>query len=516
MKNLFLVFTLLLTAIVANAQFTDVEKQELRLPINLQVNAGFENGKAGHVNSGGTFAVSLSSPIQGKASATFDASAASQYVRGAAYTVPEGLKGQACELSLDYIGADTNLALRVLDGTDTLITGASSTFAVSTVKATLSVYFLCPSSGSIKYEILSSADAAVVKYDNIQIGALNNLAETTLPDVFSAQISSAGTVSGENIDWINGNASIAVTSQYTLNFNSGIFSVAPTCVATPVNNTLTVTVQEFTAVTTSSGTWRTARTDTTAATAMDWKLVCRKSSTDAKQSVQVYKNVPRVAQNINEFSAKISSTDVVTEENVDWINGNCTDAGTGLATCNFNSSTFSVAPNCTCSVSNNSSTSCRVQTVSSTSLTTRVEQTTTGAVVDQPIVVSCQKASTDYKTPVVQPVVIGQVTQPGTSPLKISKAKLTAGQCSVSPCSPLLGVQGITSITRSATGTYAVNFETNYYSDASSIHCTFTEQTNVNLIGTFNTYTTTSVALLTKNLAGAASDSGIGVYCVGQ
>lgn len=50
--------------------------------------------------------------------------------------------------------------------------------------------------------------------------------------------------------------------------------------------------------------------------------------------------------NVDVFSANISSGGVVTAENVDWINGNCTAAGT-QNTCTFNSNIFTVAPNCT-------------------------------------------------------------------------------------------------------------------------------------------------------------------------
>jgi hypothetical protein len=71
---------------------------------------------------------------------------------------------------------------------------------------------------------------------NIIIGQFNGLESclTTLDctDVFSAKVSAAGVVSAENVDWINGNASIAGTSQYTLTFNTGIFSVSPTCTIT--------------------------------------------------------------------------------------------------------------------------------------------------------------------------------------------------------------------------------------------------------------------------------------------
>ena len=50
--------------------------------------------------------------------------------------------------------------------------------------------------------------------------------------------------------------------------------------------------------------------------------------------------------NVDVFSADISSGGIVTAENVDWINGNCAAAGT-QNTCTLNSNIFTVAPNCT-------------------------------------------------------------------------------------------------------------------------------------------------------------------------
>lgn len=50
----------------------------------------------------------------------------------------------------------------------------------------------------------------------------------------------------------------------------------------------------------------------------------------------------------NSFSAKVSSAGVVTDENnLDWINGNCTNGSAGSYTCNFVSGVFSSVPNCT-------------------------------------------------------------------------------------------------------------------------------------------------------------------------
>jgi hypothetical protein len=99
-------------------------------------------------------------------------------------------------------------------------------------------------------------------------------------DTFSAKISAAGVVSSENSDFINGNCSVAGTSQYTCTFNSGIFTTSPNCQATGLNNTNNILALEFTAVTSSSGVWYTNRADTSAAQASDWRLECQKTGAD--------------------------------------------------------------------------------------------------------------------------------------------------------------------------------------------------------------------------------------------
>jgi hypothetical protein len=79
---------------------------------------------------------------------------------------------------------------------------------------------------------------------NIIIGQFNGLESCTntlkCTDTFSAKISDAGVVvsGSENVDWINGNCSLS-GSQFTCNFNSGIFTASPNCTitsASAINN----------------------------------------------------------------------------------------------------------------------------------------------------------------------------------------------------------------------------------------------------------------------------------------
>lgn len=53
--------------------------------------------------------------------------------------------------------------------------------------------------------------------------------------VLSAKVSAAGVVSGENIEWLNGPAVITLTSVFTAQFNSDIFTVTPNCTYTAID-----------------------------------------------------------------------------------------------------------------------------------------------------------------------------------------------------------------------------------------------------------------------------------------
>jgi hypothetical protein len=126
------------------------------------------------------------------------------------------------------LGAATGTSL-VLGGT---INANAVLDAQSTTKA-----FMPPRMTTTQKNAIASPTAGMVVYDS----TLNSMSyydgtawgfgvgNLVLDNTFSAVISSAGVVSQENKDWINGNASVA-TSTYTITFNTGIFGATPNCV----------------------------------------------------------------------------------------------------------------------------------------------------------------------------------------------------------------------------------------------------------------------------------------------
>jgi hypothetical protein len=186
---------------------------------------------------------------------------------------------------------------------------------------------------------------------NIIIGQFNGLESCTntleCTDTFSAKISAAGVVSDENVDWINGNASIGGTSQYTLTFKTGIFSLPPTCTITnkDTNNFGVDNVSESASLL-SYGTVNTGNGVNVAAAV---NLICQKQGVD-----YIGKTAKAVASSQNTrtpgldysvvYSAYITSTGSISNEYGDFINGTCTVSG-NVKTCPLNG--FTSSPICT-------------------------------------------------------------------------------------------------------------------------------------------------------------------------
>jgi hypothetical protein len=97
----------------------------------------------------------------------------------------------------------------------------------------------------------------------------------------------------------------------------------------------------------------------------------------------------------NVYSANISTGGVISGESKDFINGNCTAANPSV--CTFTSGVFTVAPICQVTMlSSGAQRIPMVSAISSTSVSV-TEQVTSGAMVfDQPLMITCQKSTTDY------------------------------------------------------------------------------------------------------------------------
>lgn len=129
------------------------------------------------------------------------------------------------------------------------------------------------------------------------------------------------------------------------------------------------------------------------------------------------------------FSASVTSAGVVVagSENVDWINGNCT-FGTGYL-CNFNSSIFTVAPNCTVTASDTTGGLSLLSSTTTSSVTPIfISRTDAGSTnVATPFRIICQKAGIDYTSKTAKAVASDQnVSSPGTLKATLCSADISA------------------------------------------------------------------------------------------
>jgi hypothetical protein len=181
---------LLVATPVFGAQLSPPSNPESQPALNLLANPGFEARRAGWTNTGGTFSiVTGGSAISGKANATFTPSAGSQTLQTALYTVTEGLKGNSCVASLRYKTSEaTNLyTLKVLDGSANVLGSVQIPSPVSQV-ASVAVPFLCPTSGTIQLQVVSSGSASALSLDDAVLGENRTLSISQARSVGSVNI----------------------------------------------------------------------------------------------------------------------------------------------------------------------------------------------------------------------------------------------------------------------------------------------------------------------------------------
>ena len=214
------------------------------------------------------------------------------------------------------------------------------------------------------------------------------------------------------------------------------------------------------------------------------------------------------------FSAKIDSSGIVTGENLEWINGNCTQSS-GTYTCNFVSGIFTVAP--TCMVAQGVYTGGHaVNALQTAETSTQLNYLfAAGALRDARVI--CIKQGQDYKPKTAKVASsIGVPTVPGITTQAIDTFSVSYGTtnattvCSASPCSYLdqIGTM-VSSVTRSGTGAYNLNVNKTY----SKLKCTASG--NSRIISDIQCSNCSSVAFASQNTVGAADSLGV-INCQGS
>lgn len=241
-----LLFLIALVGTSAAQAQSRLEAQDI-IETNLLKNGGFENGLVGWAETGaGTLALETTDVAFGSASGSWDASATSEKLYSADYTIPRGFVGNYCSAQIMYKGGDANLTFQVVDDNDAVLD--SGTLAAQT-NYTFSgpLFFPCGNSNTdtLAVEITSSADAAIIYVDKVFIGQASTAGA-------SVAVTGWETYSvGELTNWTSSarraikrriGDSIEIIAEATVDTPSGLLQWGPL----PSGHTVSTTLTDFT------------------------------------------------------------------------------------------------------------------------------------------------------------------------------------------------------------------------------------------------------------------------------
>ncbi|MHA2065577.1 MAG: hypothetical protein ACXABY_14475, partial [Candidatus Thorarchaeota archaeon] len=152
----------------------------------------------------------------GKGSFEYDASAASETLTSPTITIPAGDHGNNCLARAFIKDGDSNLTAEVYDGTNVL---ASQALVTYTDYTEVRLRFPCPGSGTLAFRLSSSADAAVVRLDEVYIGENWEIGDTSSVEI-----------AGQSFHPFTGSCTWTVTSTSFADFGTVAACPGPTIV----------------------------------------------------------------------------------------------------------------------------------------------------------------------------------------------------------------------------------------------------------------------------------------------
>lgn len=541
--------------------------------INLLSNGGFETGITdGWTSSGGTFAevTSGTNLLYQEKSASFVTTATGQYFESTAIAIPEILKGQNCYVKISYKGADSNGYLTVFDSTTEIIPSAARAILNSTAGTKeAKTYFTCPSTGSLKLRVSSTAAMSIGYFDQAVLGQADFLPvkqsqylggikytgvagcswTTTSTSFVNHSVNAScntATASGQAVPPPTKVPAItlpfaqkgtyyfiatgriqksgAVDGAAYYRFSDGTNFSGSTGMRNNTSFSGGGTVVGTVNLPSDTSNWTVnlqGAIDGAGGTATLIENVAGSPLTDFIIEVYFYPSGSDTVVNSkclnaiqceNDFIAQVSNTGVVSGEDLDWINGNCT--GSGSFTCTFNSGIFTVAPQCQTTLNQGFNTTGGTTLTALSTGSVSYNTVSNGAISGLAATLRCKKVGVDFKP---KQDITGFFANTMTS--SISSPRFVAGLvttvCTTSPCTILYQTGDISSITRTSTGQYIVNWQTgtwtgNYYCDVNSFGTgsISLDQTGYNP-GTFS--------FITRNSSnGVFNDAGFKVSCIGQ
>ena len=160
----------LLFSITACLGATPEIENQGKYNINMLANPGFEQNKARWAGTGSssfTITTTAANVAEGNRAAGWDASASGEYLRSNLVAISPGLYGRNCELRALYKGGDANIKIAVDDGSSSIREIVLATAANYTP---ITIRFECPTSGNLRAQLESTADAAVIYLDEVFLG----------------------------------------------------------------------------------------------------------------------------------------------------------------------------------------------------------------------------------------------------------------------------------------------------------------------------------------------------------
>jgi hypothetical protein len=230
------------------------------------------------------------------------------------------------------------------------------------------------------------------------------------------------------------------------------------------------------------------------------------------------------ARCMEEFSAKVSATGVVSDEGVDWINGSFAITSTSVFTGQFVSNIFTVEPNCSVTLKGSTGEIYK-GTLSSSSQLVYQTMNSSGAASALSAEISCKKTGADLNA---TRTIVGSFKEVMTAP-GITKPRTctiwnggasSSTACSGTPCTEYFdGCQTASACTRSGTGTYSCTYGNNTFTANSLVTCkgsTSSYDIAQKALVADSNGSTGAISIVTRNSSGIATDSYFSYSCEGS
>jgi hypothetical protein len=532
---------------------------------NFTKNQGAEKNILNLTTSASIVTRSTSTPLQGTASFAIDGTSSGQTVKFDADTLENLLSYQNCEARFNYSG-DASLYKAYVEQGSTKVT-TDLTLLNSTGTQSASIPFACGDLSSNSHLVIetTSASAAAIKVDNVYLGAATSLgtvaqSKNVVQFVWTGSLSAThtgdilytwsgatqtrlqnfshssgvftATVPGDyqykfcaRLDYTSGSASTmreimakAYKNSSSTPLESGIggyvFGIAqnninnggespsgtlgfpPPCVTGTVSLAFNDTLRFKAYQANGSG------------STFNWIAGSLEINYFPTSSDQTYKiDCGTTGSCVNTFSLQFSSSCVVSQENVDWVNGNGVNS-TGICDFTFNTGFFTQAPNCIVMAqaalfpfTNGAASTTTVQTRTYNAAGTNTAAAGT---------LICHRQGSDIRPNINAPLVVGSVTTTAPSLMRVEWARITqsAGTYTLAASS-----SGVASITKNAAADISLNFSPSFTLEPV---CTATPESGCLVTSANPAHSVSSYRfnMYTSNF-GAACETAMYVTCMG-